>query len=94
MTFCVYTVNITHKQLTLTLTECGRGNIMKVKKNLMWSLSLIIIGVSTLIISSSNIIGTQLPDMLTRTLGIAELIALPFLVYSTQKIIWNEKGGK
>ncbi len=58
---------------------------MKVKKNLMWSLSLIVIGVSTLIISGSNILGTQLPDMLTRTLGIAELIALPFLAYSTIK---------
>lgn len=67
---------------------------MKTKKNLMWSISLIIIGVSTLIISGSNILETELPDMLTRTLGIAELTALPFLVYSTQKIIWNEKGGK
>ena len=67
---------------------------MKKDKNLMWSLSLIIIGVSTLIISGSNIMGTELPDMLTRTLGITELTALPFLVYSTQKIIWNEKGGK
>ena len=67
---------------------------MKKDKNLMWNLSLIIIGVSTLIISGSNIMGTELPDMLTRTLGIAELTALPFLVYSTQKIIWNEKGGK
>ena len=67
---------------------------MKKDKNLMWSLSLIIIGVSTLIISGSNIMETELPDMLTRTLGIAELTALPFLVYSTQKIIWNEKGGK
>jgi len=66
---------------------------MKRDKNLMWSLSLIIIGISTLIISGSNIIGTELPDMLTKTLGIAELTALPFLVYSTQKIIWNEKGG-
>ena len=68
--------------------------IMNKKKNLMWSLSLIIIGVSTLIICGSNILGTELPDILTRTLGIAELTALPFLVYSTQKIIWNEKGGK
>ena len=67
---------------------------MKKDKNLMWSLSLIIIGVSTLIISGSNIMGTELPDMLTKTLGIAELTALPFLVYSTPKIIWNEKGGK
>ncbi len=67
---------------------------MKKDKNLMWSLSLIIIGVSTLIISGSNILGTELPDMLTRTLGIAELTALPFLVYSTQKIMCNEKGGK
>ncbi|MBQ8841914.1 MAG: hypothetical protein IJZ65_04705 [Ruminiclostridium sp.] len=67
---------------------------MNKKKTLMWSLSLIIIGVSTLIISGSNIMGTELPDTLTKTLGIAELTALPFLVYSTQKILWNEKGEK
>ncbi len=67
---------------------------MNKKKTLMWSLSLIIIGVSTLIISGSNIMGTELPDTLTKALGIAELTALPFLVYSTQKILWNEKGEK
>ncbi len=59
----------------------------------MWSLSLLIIGVSTLILSGSNILGNELPDMLKTILGVAELTALPFLVYSTQKIIWNEKGG-
>lgn len=53
--------------------------------NLIWSLSLIVIGVATLILAVSNIIGAELPDILTRILGIADLIALPFLIFSTVK---------
>lgn len=53
--------------------------------NLIWSLSLIVIGVTSLILAVSNIIGAELPDILTRILGIADLIALPFLIFSTVK---------
>ena len=53
--------------------------------NLNWSLSLIVISVATLILAVSNIIGAELPDILTRILGIADLIALPFLIFSTVK---------
>ena len=53
--------------------------------NLIWSLSLIIIGVATLILAVCSIIGAELPDILTRILGIADLIALPFLIFSTVK---------
>lgn len=53
--------------------------------DLMWSLSLTVIGVATLILAVSNIIGAELPDILTRILGIADLIALPLLIFSTVK---------
>ena len=53
--------------------------------NLIWSLSLTVIGAATLVLAVSNIIGAELPDILTRILGIADLIALPFLIFSTIK---------
>lgn len=64
--------------------------------NLVWCLSLIAIGVATLILAVSNIIGAELPDILTRILGIADLIALPFLIFSTVKkaVLKAEKTDK
>ena len=53
--------------------------------DLIWGHSLIVIGVTSLILSVSNLIGAELPDILTRILGIADLIALPFLIFSTVK---------
>ncbi len=58
---------------------------MKKANDLIWSISLIIIGIATIILAGSNIIGIGLPVIMTRILGIADLIALPFLVYSTVK---------
>ena len=55
------------------------------KENLMWSISLIVIGVSAIILNGSNLLNIELPDIMTRIIGIAELIALPFLAYSTIK---------
>ena len=51
--------------------------------NRMWAISLMVIGVATLIIAGSNIIGCELPDTAVRILGVIELIALPVLAYST-----------
>lgn len=53
--------------------------------DLIWGHSLIVIGVTSLILAVSNIIGAELPDILTRILVIADLIALPFLIFSTVK---------
>ena len=58
---------------------------MDKKKDLVWSISLIVIGVATIILLGSNIIGLKLPDVVTRIIGVVELIALPFLVYTTVK---------
>ena len=58
---------------------------MKKKSDLMRSISLIAIGIATIILASANIVGIDLPDMLVRLLGIVDLVALPILVYSTIK---------
>ncbi len=57
----------------------------KNKKNLMWSISPMVIGVSAIILNGSNLLNIELPDIVTRIIGIAELIALPFFVYSSIK---------
>lgn len=61
------------------------------KINLIWSVSLMLIGISTFILVGSNVIGIRLPNILIRILGIIDLIALPFLSYSTIKKI-SKKG--
>ncbi|MBE5932730.1 MAG: hypothetical protein E7263_04840 [Lachnospiraceae bacterium] len=58
---------------------------MKKKNDLVWCLSLVLIGVATVILAGSNIVGIDLPDITVRILGIVDLIALPFLAYSTVK---------
>ena len=58
---------------------------MKNKNDLMWSISLMLIGLATIILAGSNIGGIELPDVVVRILGIIDLIALPFLAYSTVK---------
>lgn len=55
------------------------------KGNLMWSISLMVIGVSAIILNGSNLLNIELPDIMTRIIGITELIVLPFFVYSTIK---------
>lgn len=58
---------------------------MKKKNDLVWSISLILIGLLTIILAGSNTVGIELPDAAVRILGIVDLIALPFLAYSTVK---------
>ncbi len=58
---------------------------MKKKNDLVWSISLMIIGIATFILAGANVAGIELPDVAVRILGIVDLIALPFLAYSTVK---------
>jgi hypothetical protein len=53
--------------------------------NLLWNISLLAIGVTTLIISTSSIAGITLPDVLKRCLGVIELVSLFVLVYTSVK---------
>lgn len=61
------------------------------KINIMWSLSLIIIGVATIILAGANIIGIELSDIASRILGVLDLASLPVLAFSTVKKAQNKK---
>ncbi|MBQ2547107.1 MAG: hypothetical protein II557_12520 [Clostridia bacterium] len=53
--------------------------------NVLWGVSLAVIGIGTLVISAAGIAGFSLPDILLRALGIANLVALPVMVWATVK---------
>ena len=65
---------------------------MKKKNDLMWCFCLMIIGVATIILAGSNIIGIELPDITVRIIGIVDLIALPVLAYTTVKKIKKDQA--
>ena len=59
---------------------------MKNKKmTFVWSITLLILCVSTLVIAVTRIVGIDLPDIMIRVLGIVELIALPIFVFTSIK---------
>ena len=49
----------------------------------LWGVSLLTIGVITLVISFSNIFGAELPGVLKIILGVIDLVALFVLVYTS-----------
>lgn len=49
------------------------------------------IGIATVILAGSNIIGIELPDIAVRIIGVIDLIALPVLAYTTVKKIKKNK---
>lgn len=53
--------------------------------NIVWAISLIVIGITTLIFVGSNIVRIELPDIAVRVLGVVDLAALPVLAFSTVK---------
>lgn len=59
--------------------------------NLVWSVSLIVIGICTVILAGGNLLGVELPDYIVRTIGLIDLIALPVLGYSTVKKVKNRQ---
>ncbi len=64
---------------------------MKKKNDLLWSLSLFVIGIATIVLAGSNLIGINLPSIAVRILGIIDLIALPVLAFSTVQKMRKDK---
>ena len=60
--------------------------------SIMWSVSLIIIGIATLILAGANIIAIELPDIAVRVLGILDLICVPVLVFTSIKRLGQIKA--
>ena len=68
----------------------------KINRLLTWllSVSIALLGVSSLIFSISGLAGLTLPDWLTRTLGVVSLLSLPIMVYSTVKKMLDAKKAE
>lgn len=60
--------------------------------NVMWSASLMVIGVATFILAGANIISIEMPDIAVRVLGTLDLISLPVLVFASVKRIEQNKA--
>ena len=59
--------------------------------NTMWSTSLLVIGIATIILAAANIVAIELPDIIVRVLGVIDLVSLPVLVFSTVKKAKSKK---
>ncbi len=66
----------------------------KSKLLIVWSISLMVIAVCTLILSISNIMGASIPDVLIRVLGILDLIACPVLMFATVRMYMKGREEK
>lgn len=53
--------------------------------NLIWGLSLVVLGICTVILAGANLLSLGLPDFITRGIGLLDLITLPVLGYTTVK---------
>ena len=60
---------------------------MKKRNDLLWSISLLVIGLAAIILTGLNIIGIDVPDIVVRIIGVIDLLALPVLAYTTVKKI-------
>ena len=59
--------------------------------NIMWSISLFLIGIATIILAGANIVSIELPDIIVRVLGVLDLVSLPVLAFSTVKKAKSKK---
>ncbi len=55
--------------------------------NIVWAISLLVIGIATVVLAGARVLELGLPDMIVRVLGILELVAIPFLVYTSVRIL-------
>ena len=58
---------------------------MKKRNDLLWSISLLVIGLAAIIFTGLNNIGIDVPDIVVIIIGVIDLLALPVLVYTTVK---------
>lgn len=49
----------------------------------LWAGSLFIIGIASILIFGTKLVGIRLPDMMIRILGVCDLVALPILIATT-----------
>jgi hypothetical protein len=61
------------------------------KNDLVWGCTLIVIGISTIILAILDIIGTELPDAGKIVILIIDLIAIPVLIFTTVRKLRKKK---
>ena len=66
----------------------------KSKVLIVWSVSLMVIAVCTLVLSISNIMGASIPDVLIRILGTIDGITCPILIVATVRMYNKEREQK
>lgn len=55
------------------------------KLHISWCVSLFLIGLATIVLAGSRIVGIELNDTVVTILGVTDLLALPVLVFTTVK---------
>ena len=65
--------------------------IMKRKIDIIWCVTIILLAALSVFWAVTMLAGIELPDVITRTLGIVTLINTPVIVYTTVKKIQNKK---
>lgn len=55
------------------------------RTNVLWAISLFLIGIATILLTGSVLLNTKLPDFVLRISGFSELIGLFLLLFSTVK---------
>ena len=53
--------------------------------NLLWAFSLMAAGICSITLGGANLLSVELPDFMTRAIGLVDLAALPVLAYTTVK---------
>lgn len=56
---------------------------MKRRIDYVWYISMFVVGIATVVLNGPNIIGVDLPDWLTRSMGIIDLVAVFVLIFTT-----------
>lgn len=64
---------------------------MKRKIDIIWCVTIILLAALSVFWAVTMLAGIELPDVITRTLGIVTLINTPVIVYTTVKKIQNKK---
>lgn len=86
-------MNFYHSVLVNLNLIYGEEELRKMKKiNVIWAISLFVIGVVAVVLAGANIIGIDLPDITIRVLGLCDLVSLPLLVYTTVKKVKGKEN--
>lgn len=59
------------------------------RNNILWAVSLIVIGVASLLLFGTQTAGAGLPDAVTRLLGVLDLAALAVLGFTSVRKLRN-----